>query len=225
MAPLVLRSYLRMGARRIGANVRASVDVFEVDSDGLVASLRFDEDEVVATLTSTQEPSVLFRSALPQSMEAVGAWSQRQAANVLHAIESAQSGDRPTLEPLKLLIVDDEPVLRESLAHLLRAHDVAQAADVPQARSLLDQNRYDGILLDVMLPGTTGAELLDELYALDPSVADTVCLMTAEPGLVQNRTSTPVLVKPFTRDQLDTALNCIRAMGAWDEPDPPSPLV
>ncbi|MCP4917247.1 MAG: response regulator [Proteobacteria bacterium] len=212
IAPLVLRSYLRMGAEPLGATVQSNEGVLQLHAERLLAELRFVEDGVKACVASDRG-NVEFHSELPSSMGDIGAWSQRQAANVLHAIESTRE-PADAAQPLDLLIVDDEPILLHSLARVLRGHQITHAASVTEARASIAENRFDGILLDVMMPGAPGTQLLDELRVSDPDLALRVCLMTAEPGQVAARKSTPILVKPFTRNHPATALRCIQARGA-----------
>jgi two-component system OmpR family response regulator len=67
--------------------------------------------------------------------------------------------------PTKLLLVDDEPGLREPLAEYLAAQgfDVTQAEDAAKARSLLLEQSPDLVLLDVMMPGEDGLSLCRHL--------------------------------------------------------------
>lgn len=74
------------------------------------------------------------------------------------------STDRPTI-----LVVDDEPMARETLRDLLEAHDyrVVSAADAEEAFDRLHQ--ADLILLDAMLPGTDGWTICREIKErIDP---------------------------------------------------------
>ncbi len=66
---------------------------------------------------------------------------------------------------MKLLIVEDEPQLREIMVRTLqREHYVVeQAADFHAAMDKLSAYDYDCILLDIMLPGGSGLELLAEV--------------------------------------------------------------
>jgi two-component system cell cycle sensor histidine kinase/response regulator CckA len=71
-----------------------------------------------------------------------------------------------------LLSIDDEDALRTVLAKILRrkGFDIIEAADGPAAIEILSSTAKDIgiILLDVTLPGISGAELLDELYRIRP---------------------------------------------------------
>ncbi len=68
----------------------------------------------------------------------------------------------PTSAKPRVLIVDDEPALRRSLARVLSAEqfDVLTAEDGAAALSLLQTTRVDVVLLDVMMPGMSGMEVL-----------------------------------------------------------------
>ena len=66
---------------------------------------------------------------------------------------------------MKILIVEDEPSLREIMARTLvrEQYLVEQAADYAAASDKLAAYDYDCILLDIMLPGGSGLQLLEEL--------------------------------------------------------------
>lgn len=69
--------------------------------------------------------------------------------------------------PLRVLVADDNPVVRAGLAALLSARPginvVAEAADGGQALALSARHRPDVVLLDVRMPGTDGLTALPEL--------------------------------------------------------------
>ena len=60
-----------------------------------------------------------------------------------------------------LLVVDDNPEIRESLTQYLEKNgfDVHQAADAAEAREHLAQQSYELIILDIMMPGEDGLSL------------------------------------------------------------------
>ena len=68
-------------------------------------------------------------------------------------------------EPTRLLVVDDEPALREPLAEYLirQGFAVRQADSAAQARSLLLDELPDLVLLDIMMPGEDGLSLCRHL--------------------------------------------------------------
>jgi len=67
--------------------------------------------------------------------------------------------------PIKLLLVDDEPTLREPLAEYLtgQGFSVRQAENAALARSELAREHPDLVLLDIMMPGEDGLSLTRHL--------------------------------------------------------------
>jgi two-component system, OmpR family, response regulator len=68
-------------------------------------------------------------------------------------------------QPVQLLLVDDEPALREPLADYLSRQGfvVTQAANAAEARSRLRDTAPDLVLLDIMMPGEDGLSLCRHL--------------------------------------------------------------
>jgi CheY-like chemotaxis protein len=66
---------------------------------------------------------------------------------------------------LRILVVDDEPVVLEALEALLRqeGHQVLTASDGEAALRLAQAERPDIILLDLHLPGLSGFEVVNRL--------------------------------------------------------------
>ena len=67
----------------------------------------------------------------------------------------------------RLLVVDDEPGVRESLRMLFKDDcEVVTAASVDEATQLLASSQPDLMLLDLVMPGRGGLDLLAELSEL-----------------------------------------------------------
>lgn len=84
---------------------------------------------------------------------------------------------------MKILIVEDEKDLRETIrASLLKEKFVVEtAADYFSASDKINDYDYDCILLDIMLPGGSGLDLLRELKSLHRS--DSVLIISAKDSL------------------------------------------
>ncbi len=84
---------------------------------------------------------------------------------------------------MKLLIVEDEPSLREIMVRTLRGerYVVEKAADYASALAKLEDYDYDCILLDIMLPGGSGLRLLERLKELRKSAG--VIIISARDSL------------------------------------------
>src|SRR5205823_6812286 len=80
---------------------------------------------------------------------------------------------------LRVLIVDDEEVLRDVLEVVLRREgfDIVLAASGEEALNLLDTEEVDLVILDVMLPGISGIDTLRAMRISNPSLP--VLIITA----------------------------------------------
>src|SRR5690606_2994322 len=68
-------------------------------------------------------------------------------------------------DAIRVLLVDDEPTLREPLAEYLTRQGfvITQAEDAARARALLANDPPDLVLLDIMMPGEDGLSLCRHL--------------------------------------------------------------
>jgi two-component system response regulator PilR (NtrC family) len=80
---------------------------------------------------------------------------------------------------LRVLVVDDEEVIRDVLETLLsrEGYDVVSAPDAESAISQFDQEPFDVVLLDLMLPDRPGLEVLRDVRRRDPDAV--VVIVTA----------------------------------------------
>jgi signal transduction histidine kinase len=109
----------------------------------------------------------------------------------------------------RVLVVDNEAsILRVVRQILTPAHEVTTVGDVDAALALINGGRtFDVILCELMLTGSSGMDLLDELARTRPEVAERVLFMTAGAFTPRARRfleglHRPWLAKPFDRDQL-----------------------
>ena len=90
----------------------------------------------------------------------------------------------------RVLLVDDEPSIRLTLAEFLRREgfEPLAAADAAQGAALFrEDGGVDVAVVDINLPGRNGIELLRELRELDPSVP--VIVITGEPNVSHHATT------------------------------------
>ena len=76
-------------------------------------------------------------------------------------------------EPLFILLVDDDPEIREAVRReLSRAHEwhVSEASDVPSGLDHMRRHRVDVLVCDYEMPVMTGLEMLDEVRRAHPEV-------------------------------------------------------
>ena len=108
----------------------------------------------------------------------------------------------------RILVVDDDPGLREALAAFLRqeGHGVDTAADGAEALARLDHERYDLILSDLRMPGLDGPALYEALrtrYHFPTRFTTTLPRVVFMTGTAPEHvdflkgTTEPILEKPF----------------------------
>src|SRR5205814_10142218 len=119
----------------------------------------------------------------------------------------AETAKKPA--PPKLLVVDDEPLVRWSVAEVLgeRGYEVAEAHDAASAMHAFCETAdpADVVLLDLRLPDSDDLRVLSAMRWLSP--ATPVILMTAHgsPGLLEQARQLgafTVLDKPFEMNEL-----------------------
>ncbi len=108
---------------------------------------------------------------------------------------------------VKILVVDDELSIRESLSGWLQqdGYEVETAADGPTALAKTQKNHYDIMLIDVKMPEMDGLTLLKKLKESDPE--PTMVMMTAH-GDIKDAVEAmklgayDYLLKPFELEEL-----------------------
>jgi len=109
----------------------------------------------------------------------------------------------------RILVCDNEDVLRDLVRASLggNGYDLVEARDGDEALTLARTVRPDLILLDVMMPGRSGLDVLAELRA-DPELAETRVVMltartqAADRGAAAEAGADRFLTKPFSPLQL-----------------------
>lgn len=110
---------------------------------------------------------------------------------------------------LRILVVEDEPPIRENLCRFLRleGHDVDDAAHGLAALERLHAHSYDLVLCDVMMPHCNGFEVLAAMQA-DPRLKPIPLVFlsaSAEPEKLQeglHMGASRYITKPFNLQRL-----------------------
>lgn len=76
------------------------------------------------------------------------------------------------MKPCSILVVDDEPGMRDMISQVLTAagHHVMIAGDGQQAIKLMGEHRFDLVVTDVIMPERDGIEVIGELRRKRPQV-------------------------------------------------------
>ena len=109
--------------------------------------------------------------------------------------------------PIRILLVDDETGILDTLRILLRGngYDVVSAVSGKEAVEMLPEACPDIVLTDIRMPGMTGLEVMARAREVDPEIA--VILMTAQASLqtavrAVNEGAYYYLQKPFANEEL-----------------------
>lgn len=111
------------------------------------------------------------------------------------------------MSDVAILIIDDEEIMRDVLTRLLQkeGYRVMTAVDAEEGLSLLREEAFDLVLLDLMLPGRGGLPTLDEIREMDP---DLVVVMISAFASIENavqatkRGAYDFVTKPFKNEEL-----------------------
>jgi two-component system, cell cycle sensor histidine kinase and response regulator CckA len=114
----------------------------------------------------------------------------------------------PESRRARILMIDDEAMLRRTYPRLIPSHDVVSLESAQDALSLLERDPdFDIIFCDLMMPAMTGTEFYEALLARAPPLARRVVFMTG--GIVNERVAdllrglgNECLSKPFTSEAL-----------------------
>jgi putative two-component system response regulator len=106
-----------------------------------------------------------------------------------------------------ILIVDDERTVRRSLnkALTLNGFSCEEASSADEAMAALQHKQADLVILDVMMPGTSGKELLPKLKKTYPDTAVVMATAVVEPDTIvdcMKNGAHDYITKPFDVDQL-----------------------
>ena len=109
-----------------------------------------------------------------------------------------------------ILLVDDEVKILRVLGDALRdeGHDVVEVERAHQARRLLEQRLFDILVVDNVMPQTTGLELIRELSAASPEAERPQIVMMTAHATVENAIEAmklgaiDFLQKPFEVEEL-----------------------
>ncbi|MGH7067534.1 MAG: response regulator [Acetobacteraceae bacterium] len=162
---------------------------------------------VLFTTGYTNTPELSAAALGPPARLLPKPWTRVQLADAVHEAIEGAAADRLRLVPhpgLRILLVEDEVMVRETTAELIEAagHTVLAAASAAEARAIADD--ADLVMTDAGLPDADGVDFAEELLARQPDLPIIVVSgrapdPAADPGLVW-------LSKPFDLVRLRQAI-------------------
>lgn len=110
----------------------------------------------------------------------------------------------------RVLIADDAAFMREMLRDILTEGGyevVAEASDGASAIAAYEEHAPDLVTLDIVMPGKSGVEALEEIMMLSPSACVVIVSALGQEPLVMEALhagAKDFIVKPFKPDQVLT---------------------
>ena len=120
---------------------------------------------------------------------------------------------------MRILLVDDDPEMRFAASFALGqdGHEVVEAADGASALNAVAHDRFDVVLLDVVLgPNEDGGALAGELRAQPAMAGAHIVFLTGHTGAEEHARllaagGIGIITKPFALDTLCTQLDAVLA--------------
>lgn len=117
-------------------------------------------------------------------------------------------------EPIRVLVVDDHPLVRQSLSEVLDDEAdltvVGQCADGSQVVEAAARLRPDVVCMDLSMPGMNGLEATAALRATDPDVR--VLVLTADVDVRECTVAAGAHALVPKRARSDDLLHCLRTL-------------
>jgi len=108
-----------------------------------------------------------------------------------------------------IMIVDDEPIIRDLCCRALKGYQLVEAGDGEEALALFERGGVDVILTDVMMPRMGGIDLLKRLKEIEPTILVIVMTGFADKDIILNALKADAddfITKPLNLLQLKTAV-------------------
>src|SRR5262249_36852474 len=122
----------------------------------------------------------------------------------------------PVSRRLRVLVIDDDPLVLSVVERLLKGgHEVVSFGSARAGLARLQQDQaFDVILCDVMMPDMTGMQFHQALTRLSAPLASRMLVLTgaafaSEAREFLHRNPTPCVSKPFTREELCGAIAAV----------------
>lgn len=116
--------------------------------------------------------------------------------------------------PLRVMVVDDEPLAREGMVELLEGYPgisvVGAHADAVSTLAALPEARPDLLFADIQMPGMNGLELVEAL--VDTPLPSVVFVTAHDRYAIRafELNALDYLLKPVTRERLEVTLDRVR---------------
>jgi CheY-like chemotaxis protein len=150
-----------------------------------------------------------------EGLDIMGVSPDRGGAKLATRLDLTTDAPEPAPRRLRVLLVDDEPLVARAVARVLREHEVDVETSAAGALARLRAGvRYDAVVCDLMMPDATGMELHARVAEADAGAAARFVFLTGgafTDGACEfvATTSAPVLEKPLDAATLKDAVRAV----------------
>ena len=122
----------------------------------------------------------------------------------------------------KILLVDDSSLARRLVRKILEEYEyeIAEASSGPEALEACALNQYDVVILDMLMAGMYGLEVLQKLKELNPSlpvIVATADIQRSTRDQVKEAGAAAMINKPVNKEELAEMLDLVwKGETAWN---------
>ena len=122
----------------------------------------------------------------------------------------------------KILVVDDSGLARRLIRNILEelGHEVEEVSDGAQALERYVLSHHDAVILDLLMHGMYGVEVLQKLKELNPDLPVVIAsadIQRTTRDMVKEAGAVAMLNKPVTKEQLTEVLSVVLSGGTtWN---------
>lgn len=107
----------------------------------------------------------------------------------------------------RILVIEDNPMIVKSLEFKLTkdGYDITVALDGRAALEIINNNDFDLVITDLMLPFITGTQLIEHIKKIKPSLAIIVLSTATQEDIIMDAFNMGVddfVTKPFSPNEL-----------------------
>lgn len=164
-------------------------------------------------LDDLRDVVLLAIARLARSKPVHGVESTPATSDVAPALASQPLSERAAREPkdnLRVLIVDDDPVVRRSMARTFKRHQVTTAENGKAATLEIERNKPDVIISDLKMPEMDGFELAQHIEKRWPDLADRIVFVSGTKSQIERAKTDaprqPLLTKPVNSLELQARM-------------------
>jgi CheY-like chemotaxis protein len=127
-----------------------------------------------------------------------------------HDPEAVNAETKVEGDGLRVLVVDDDPLVRNAMARTFKRHRVTTAENGRAATEAIERSKPDVIISDLKMPEMDGVELAEKINERWPELANRIVFVTGTASQIERARKVaprqPLLTKPVSPNQLEARI-------------------